>query len=340
MFAVPPADWRRAYPRPDGRRGFPVPDPGSYAPPTRLGRLLGVGPGGSGRPPDPAGRLIPRTVVGLAAWSLVLAAVLGVVIALGFAASQARIAEREQARLGQSRGPAGDQGDVASPAPSVSPSPSPSDPLAELVGTVGRSVVVVEDFDPSGTGTSGSGFVLQATPRDIWVITSYTVVRGARTAGRPVKIRLPNFQRLDGSVRSSDPDRDVAVVVVSGENLPSLNRFAAPVTQPGAPVLVLGVIPSSGKVTGTRATVSQVLPDGLLLEAPGLASASGGPVLDADGNLVGVLPVQYVPKGQAAPGLWVVPAQLLCRRLVVCPRAALGVDPSASPSAAPSPSPR
>jgi hypothetical protein len=274
--------------------------------------------------------------VGLAAWSLVLAAILGVVIAFGFAAGQARIAEKEQARLGQSHSPAGDQGDVASPGPSVSPSPSPSDPLAELVGSVGRSVVVVEDSDPSGTATSGSGFVLQATPQDIWVITSYTVVGGARTAGRPVKIRLPNFQRLDGSIKSSDPGRDLAVVVVSGENLPPLNRFAAPVTQPGAPLFVLGAVPSSGKVIGTRATVSQVVPDALLIESPGLASAPGGPVLDADGNLVGVLPVQYVPKGQAGPGLWVVPAQLMCRRLVVCPRGALGTEPSASPSPSPS----
>ncbi|HEY8202014.1 MAG TPA: hypothetical protein VII47_11745, partial [Actinomycetota bacterium] len=171
-----------------------------------------MGPGGLGRPPGPAGWLIPQTIVGLALWSLVLATVLGVVAAFVFAASQARIAEKEQAQLGRSRTP----GEAASPGPSPSPSPSPKDPATELAASAGRSVVVVEDPDPSGTTMTGSGFVLQATPSDIWVITSYTLVRAARSADRPVKVRLSNFQRLDGSIRSSDPDRDLALVDVGG----------------------------------------------------------------------------------------------------------------------------
>src|SRR5437867_1191960 len=198
MFGVPPTDWRRPYPRTGGPSGLPPPSSG---PPSRLARLLGVGPDGSGRPPGPAGWLIPRTVVGLALWSLLLAIVLGVVAAFAFAASQARITEKEQAQLGRSRTP----GEAASPGPSPSPSPSPRDPVAELAASAGRSVLVVEDFDPSGTTTTGSGFVLQATPSDIWVVTSYSLVRAARTADRPVKVRLPNFQRFDGSIRSSDP---------------------------------------------------------------------------------------------------------------------------------------
>jgi hypothetical protein len=327
MFGVPPTDWRRPFPR-TGPPDLPPPHSG---PPSRLARVLGVGPGGSGRPEGPAGWLVPRTIVGLAVWSLLLATILGVTVALGFAASQARISEKEQMALSRSRTP----GESASPLPAPSPSPSPKDPLTELVASAGRSVVVVEDSDPSGTTTTGSGFVLQATPSDIWVITSYTLVRAAKTADRPVKVRLTNFQRLDGSIRSSDPDRDLAVVVVEGENLPSLNRLAPPLTQAGVPVYVLEATAGTGKVVGHRATVSQVTGDGLLLESSELAAGVGGPVLDADGSVVGVLPVRYIPKGQTTPGVWAVPAQLMCRRLVVCPASALNVQPSAAPSASP-----
>jgi S1-C subfamily serine protease len=331
MFGVSPTDWRRPFPRTGGPAGLPPPSSG---PPSRLARVLGVGldrAGGVGRPPGPAGWLVPRTIVGLAVWSLLLATILGVVVALGFAASQARISQKEQAALGRSRTP----GEAAPPGPSPSPGPSPKDPLTELVASAGRSVVVVEDFDPSGATTAGSGFVLQATPSDIWVVTSYSLVRAAKTADRTVKVRLPNFQRLDGSIRSSDPDRDLALVDVEGENLPSLNRFAPPVTQTGAPVYVLEATAGTGKVAGHLATVSQVTGDGLLLQSTELAAGVGGPVLDADGNVVGVLPVRYVPKGQTTPGIWAVPAQLMCRRLIVCPASALNVQPSVTPSASP-----
>jgi S1-C subfamily serine protease len=296
--------------------------------------LLGVG--SPNRPPGLAGWLIPRTIVGLAAWALLFAAIAGVTIAFGFAARQASIAEKEQARLGK---PTGSQPDLdvpsPGPTPSVSPSPSPLDPLTQLVSAVGRSVVVVEDFDSSGGQATGAGFALQATPSELWVITSFSLVRAADAENRPVNVRLPNFQRLPGTVKSVDPNRDLALVIVPGERLPGLGRFAPPVTQPGAGVFALGVVGDSGRVTGSPATVSQVLSDGLLIEAAGLPPGSGGPILDVEGNLIGFLPLNYTPKGQTTPGLWVVPAQLMCRRLVVCPASALPESPGATPSPTP-----
>jgi hypothetical protein len=332
MFVVPPSDWRRPYPRPERRPGFPPPGSGSQGPPSRLARVLGVGYG-PGRPPGLAGWLVPRTVVGLAAWLVLIAAILGVVVAFGFAATQARIAEREQAVLGRERTP----GEAASRGASPSPTPTPKDPVTALVASAGRSVVVVEDADPSGTTTTGTGFVLQATPSDIWVVTSLSLVRGAQTGDRPVKVRLSSFQRFNASIKSTDSSRNLALVDVPGENLPSLNRFAPPVTQPGTPVFVLQADPDTGKVAGYPAKVAQVASDGLLIEGTGLSGSGGGPVLDADGNVVGVLPTGYVPKGEATAGLWAVPAQLMCRRLVVCPSSALGTQPTPSPVVSASP---
>lgn len=331
MFVVSPTDWRRPFPRPDGRPGFLPPGPGSQGPPSRLARLLGVGYG-PGRPPGLAGWLVPRTLVGLAVWLVLVAAILGVVVAFGFAATQARIAEKEQAALGRARSP----GAAVSPEPTPSPSPA-KDPLSELVASAGRSVVVVEDADPSGTTTTGTGFVLQSTPTDIWVITSNSLVRAAQTADRRVKVRLSSFQRFDALIKSSDSSRDLALVDVPGENLPSLNRFAPPVIQTGAPVFVLQATPGNGKVVGYAATVAQVASDGLLIESAGLSGGGGGPVLDAEGNVVGFLPANYLPKGQTAAGLWAVPAQLMCRRLVVCPASALGTQSTPSPAVSASP---
>lgn len=333
MVAVSPTDWR-TYPRPG--RPSPQREPVSPGPQSRLAAFLGMGT--DKRRPGVAGWLIPRTIVGLAAWSLVLVSLIGVFVAFGFAAQQARIAEKEQARLGQAKTEQSEL-DAVPPAAVATPSPAPADPITILIGSSGRSVVAVEDFDDQGGVTAGTGFVLQATPNDLWVVTSYSIVRAARAEGRPIKIRFPNFSRLDGDVRTVDETRDLALVLVSGERLPGINRFAPPVTAAGTKAFALGVNATSGRVVGQEVTISQVLADGLLLEAPGIAAGAGGPILDADGNLIGVLPVTYKPKGQE-PGLWAVPAQMLCRRVVVCPAAVKETpSPSASPRANPSPSP-
>lgn len=329
MVVVSPTDWR-TYPR-----GRPTPprEPVSSVPASRLAQFLGIG--SEHRRPGVAGWLIPRTVVGLSAWSLVLVSLVGVVVAFGFAASQARIAEREQKVLGQAKTEQSEFDAVPSPAPTASPSPVPTDPLTIVVGSAGRSVVAVEDFDDQGGVTAGTGFVLQATPTDLWVVTSYSIVRAAKAEGRSIKIRFPNFARLDGTVRTVDETRDLALIIVSGERLPGINRFAPPVTAAGTTAYALGVNATSGRVVGQEITITQVQPDGLLIDAPGVSAGAGGPIVDAEGALVGVLPVTYTPKGQEG-GLWAVPAQQLCRRVVVCPAA---VRETPSPSAGPAPSP-
>jgi hypothetical protein len=204
----------------------------------------------------------------------------------------------------------------------------PADPVARLVDSVNRSIVAVEDFNSEGGMSAGTGFVLQTTPSDAWVVTSYSLVRGARSEGREIQVRLSNYERFPGTVKSVDDSRDLALIVVPGLHLPGIRRFTEPAVQAGAPVVAVEFSAAANKAVGTEVKVSQVVEGGLLLEG----TVGTGPVLDAEGNLVGVVPVSYKPRGQEAPGVWVVPAELLCKRLVVCPA---GVRPSPTPTPSP-----
>ena len=153
------------------------------------------------------------------------------------------------------------------------------------------SVVLVRVTGRSGGG-QGSGFVFRGTH----IVTNAHVVSGAST----VEVRFSRGQWRSASVAGVDPSSDLAVVAV--ENPP---RYAKPlplvanepaigteVVAIGNPYGFEGSI-TSGLVSGVNRSIpapnGYTIPDAIQTGAPVNPGNSGGPLVNLDGRVVGVI---------------------------------------------------
>jgi hypothetical protein len=162
-------------------------------------------------------------------------------------------------------------------------------PLSKHVNDVRSSVVTVF----SGTGT-GSGVIISA---DGYVLTDAHVVAGDKF----VKVKLVTGRQILGEVLRKDVKRDVALIKVEESGLPALPIRE---TEPdvGEDVYALGASLGKYESTLTRGIVSAYRDtrEGKLIQSDVkvLPGNSGGPLLDAYGNVIGLC-----ESGAVIPGM-------------------------------------
>jgi S1-C subfamily serine protease len=167
----------------------------------------------------------------------------------------------------------------------------PSDGIpAEAAARVTRSTLLVEG-EACDRIQEGSGFV--AGPN--LVVTNAHVVAGERDT----RVTTSDGRRLDATVVAFDPNRDLAVLRVPGLGLPALELGDARVDDRGAlfghpgggalrqaPVRIAEQIVARGTdITRSHPTEREVY----VLAAVTAPGDSGGPVVDVDGRVVGVM---------------------------------------------------
>ena len=166
--------------------------------------------------------------------------------------------------------------------------------LEELVSRAMPSVVTFEVETPSGR-RQGSGFVVDSTGR---ILTNHHIVRDAES----VRVKLASGDVYDAvAVLAADERRDIAVLQIAGFHVPALPlgnsdslRIGAPVVLIGSPLGLDNTV-STGILSGRRRD-----PEGyqlLQISAPASRGSSGGPVLSATGEVVGIAASQ-LPSGQ------------------------------------------
>lgn len=139
---------------------------------------------------------------------------------------------------------------------------------------------------------TGSGFILSADGR---LITNAHVVAGTDT----VKVTLKDGRVLDGRVLGTDPLTDVAVVKINANNLPTARLGSAQSIIPGQWAIAIGNplgldnTVTVGIISATGRTSSQVgVPDKrvqfIQTDAAINPGNSGGPLLNADGEVIGI----------------------------------------------------
>jgi S1-C subfamily serine protease len=161
---------------------------------------------------------------------------------------------------------------------------------APAAATVMRSTVKVE-----GTACDrvqeGTGFV--AAP-DLIVTNAHVVAGESHT-----RVETTDLRRLDAEVVAFDPKRDLAVLRVPGLGLPALERATASVDDTGAlfghpgggplreaPVRIAEQIVARGTdITHSAETERDVF----VLAATTAPGDSGGPIVDQQGHVVGVM---------------------------------------------------
>lgn len=141
----------------------------------------------------------------------------------------------------------------------------------------------------------GTGFVAD---RGGIILTTADVVGNSQQ----VQVNLSDGRELDGKVLGSDGGTGVAVVRVEGADLPALHLAEEARPEPGQWTIIVGNQLDTansvwvGTVARTDAALSGPLQGRLLqIHAPVGAGASGAPVLDARGDVIGVVVASASP---------------------------------------------
>ena len=148
-------------------------------------------------------------------------------------------------------------------------------------------------FGPQETSASGSGFVIDKAGH---IITNFHVVEGARE----IQVNFSGNDRMDAKVIGSDPSTDIAVLQIDAQAraLTPLPLGDSDVVSVGDAVIAIGN-PFSLERTVTAGIVSALqrritAPDGFAIDEVIQTDAainhgnSGGPLLNANGEVIGV----------------------------------------------------
>ena len=159
--------------------------------------------------------------------------------------------------------------------------------VADIVKKSSDAVVLIVISNSAGQETAlGSGFIVSA---DGEIATNYHVIKEAHSA--IVKLSNGAFFPVSG-VLASDPDRDLAIIKVSGKNLPFLSLGEINQLHVGDRVVAIGS-PLGLEETVSDGIVSAVRDDGdkkwIQTTAPVSHGNSGGPLLDMSNHVVGVI---------------------------------------------------
>ncbi|MGH2768233.1 MAG: S1 family peptidase [Actinomycetota bacterium] len=274
--------------------------------------------------------LLPKTVVGLTVWILMFALGAGVSGVIFFALYQRRVNSIEERfiRFEERMGKELDarvkeleaemkktQGaPVGRPLPT---SRAAADDPETVAATVEGSIAQIEGRDEKDTPTLGSGFVVRSTPGESWIITNYHLVAKAADENQPVRVTV-GAARQDSEVYAADKSRDLALVIFKLGGLPALSRSKANL-EVGATAWAVGTSGRPAGASAIKVRLAEVSPLGIGTDSDFAPNLSGGPLLDPEGKVIGVLSVTYAPPGLQAAPRWVVPLPLACHRVLRCP---------------------
>lgn len=204
--------------------------------------------------------------------------------------------------------------------------------LQDLLEKAGPSVWFVLTRDPDGQPQVGSAFVVAADAEQSYLLTSLHVVRASTTRPGPeVRVRKGD-QELNATLWTWDEERDLALLVIRRPNQPRLPWA------PEDPALGLGQrIFVVGGVGGENASVTQgfvvdVSAAGVQHDAGVSGAFEGGPVINSNGEVVGVATSTYAPLGFRSEDVTYAPhIRNACEHVLQCPGGDDGGAPAGPP---------
>jgi serine protease Do len=143
--------------------------------------------------------------------------------------------------------------------------------------------------------STGTGVIVSG---DGQIVTNAHVVRGARKIQVKLPPSMPNLEGrrlIEGKLVGLDPEADLAVIQIDGKNLPHLTFGDSSAVHQGQLVLAFGNplgLESSVSMGVISSTARQLKPDDLMVylqtDAPINPGNSGGPLVDIEGNVIGI----------------------------------------------------
>jgi S1-C subfamily serine protease len=142
-----------------------------------------------------------------------------------------------------------------------------------VVQVTSTSVVSNNFFGAQEQQAQGSGFVID---KDGHVVTNYHVVEGAKK----VQVSFSDEEKKDATVVGTDPSTDIAVLKIQG----AWSRSLTPLTLGSSSAVQVGdAVVAIGNPFGLERTVQAIQTDAAINHGN-----SGGPLLNANGDVIGV----------------------------------------------------
>jgi S1-C subfamily serine protease len=178
---------------------------------------------------------------------------------------------------------------------------APASSVAAVAQSVGPAVVSVRTNQGLGSGViyDGQGYIL----------TNAHVVEGAQS----ITIGLVDGRHFSGKVVGSDSGFDVAVIKIDGSNLPTAQLGSSSALQVGQDVVAIGNPFGFDHTltTGVVSALNRPVSEGqgsynqpmIQTDAAINPGNSGGPLLDLNGQVIGINTLVAAPQGFPAQGL-------------------------------------
>ncbi|HET7856674.1 MAG TPA: S1C family serine protease [Gaiellaceae bacterium] len=180
--------------------------------------------------------------------------------------------------------------------------------LTPLAARIRRSV-----FTVTAALDEGSGFAGWVADGSTYVLTANHVVTLSIRARKPYVVLRQQGRKWRGRVVRVDDENDLAVIRVPGRIAPPL--WQRPVYRPPAPgddLLLVGA-PEGYEGSVTTGIVSRVTRQEVQTDVSAHPGVSGGPLVDANGTVVGVL-----SSGEGETLNFAVPIGVACLRIRNC----------------------
>ncbi len=191
--------------------------------------------------------------------------------------------------------------------------------LVGLVKKLGPSLLFVHTLDASGQPSVGSAFVISSDANQSLLLTSYTTVAAATRAPAPPVFVRQNNADTQVTVSTWDPQFDLALLVLQRGGLtPVTPAPTTPAPQVGGHLFALSGLGSAG-ASISEGVITDVSASGVADNAPMNASYQGGPLVNAQGQVIAVASETYAPLGFAASGVWYAPyVEAACSKVLRC----------------------
>ena len=211
--------------------------------------------------------------------------------------------------------------------------------LDALVQKVKGSLFFISTLDEAGQPSVGSAFSVASDADQTLLLTSYATVRAStRQPGPPGGIRIrQGDQDLRGQLWTWDDGRDLALIMLAKGNVPAL-KFAPkdPPLKTGERVFAVSGLGAAGGAI-SQGFVADVSGAGIQHDAAVGQAFQGGPLINSDGQLLGVSSRAYAPLNFTTDGVWFSPLiRMACDKVLKCPSGEVsGAGDRSSPASPP-----
>ena len=192
--------------------------------------------------------------------------------------------------------------------------------LEKLRKDISPSVFFVSTLAEDGSPSVGSAFVVFSDADQSFLLTSYATVRAAtQSPGPPIKVRQGSDE-IDARIQSVDPDKDLALLAINRGNVKRLPwADGNPIIGIGERVFAVSGLGSDGGAV-SQGLVGDLSSVGIQHDAPIGPQLQGAPLVNSNGEVVGVASRAYAPLGFAPDAVWFSPLiKTACDKVLQCP---------------------